>query len=384
MTTHPMYQLAKENLSKQFNKRTVMKNMLEFLRKEDFKDGANINELLEEARRLCVDQLFIDKVQRIYESTGPRLRQRNRLRRAIEVIDWHNVKQASDEAKALQESVPGFAAVELRAAAALERLLHFDELLDDSQVDPNNKIESSDESPEAQSDTSSMRNYRKDKGPLLNDEVIDICNKISSESDPKKKQEYRQKLKDMTSNQKQYESFIRYYKWSKLLCVWKYPEVADDIENQNKMNKSPEEFYALRIDESRTSLNLIRTLHQNVDSHGNMSASLHAELSSLDLPGEVIETFQSLEEIVRIDAVRKKEKKENDRKAELALAERLKKEKAMRSPKPKFRMSVLELAQDNTELAEQLQLSRQEKEKQKKLTELTFTKLERVNKIRWK
>jgi len=384
MTAHPMYQLAKENLSKQFNKRTVMKNMLEFLRKEDFKDGANINELLEEARRLCVDQLFIDKVQRIYESTGPRLRQRNRLRRAIEVIDWHNVKQASDEAKALQESVPGFAAVELRAAAALERLLHFDELLDDSQVDPSNKIESSDESPEVQSDTSSMRNYRKDKGPLLNDEVIDICNKISSESDPKKKQEYRQKLKDMTSNQKQYESFIRYYKWSKLLCVWKYPEVADDIENQNKMNKSPEEFYALRIDESRTSLNLIRTLHQDVDSHGNMSASLHAELSSLDLPGEVIETFQSLDEIVRIDAMRKKEKKENDRKTELALAERLKKEMAKRSPKPKFRMSVLELAQNNTELAEQLQLSRQEKEKQKKLTELTFSKLERVNKIRWK
>ena len=380
MTGHPIHQLAIEHLSKQYNKRTVMKKMLDFLRKEDFKDGANINELLEEARRLSVDQLFIDKVQRIYESTGPRLRQRNRLRRAIEIIDLHNVKQASDEAKLLQESVPGFAAVELRAAAALERLLYFDALLDESQVEA---VTTSNEPLEDQSDTSSVKNYKKDKGPLLNDEIIDVCNKISNESDPKKKKEHRLRLKDMTTNQKQYESLIRYYKWSKLLSVWKYPEVADDIENQNKINKAEEEFYSLRIGESRTSLNLIRTLHRDVDSQGNMSASLHAELSSLDLPESVIETFQSLDEIVKSDAIRKKVKKENDRKAEIALTERLKKEN-FKATRPKYRLSVLEMTQDNSELAEQLQLSRTEKEKQKKLTQLTFTKLERVNKIRWK
>lgn len=390
MTNHPMYQLAKENLTRQFNKRTVMKKMLEFLRREDFKDGNNINELLEEAKHLCVDNLFIDRVQRIYEFTVPRIRQRNRLRRAIEVIDLHNIKAACHEAKTIQDSVPGFAAVELRAAAAIERLLNLEDLLDDSEISEFSKADSnSDGIHDDQSDTTSMKSYKRDKGPLLNDEVIDICDKISIENDPKIKKEYRQKLKDMTTSDRQYENFIRYYKWTKLLCIWKYPEIMDDIENQNKgkLNKVEEEFYKLRIEESRTSLNLIRTLHQDVDSQGNMSASLHAEITSLDLPKEVIESFNSLDDLVKKVALTRKQKKEKDRKAEMAVVEKRRKEEEsvrLKSNKSKFRLSVLEMTQGNLELAEQLRLSRLEKEKQQKLTELAFTKLQRVNKQRWK
>ena len=66
------------------------------------------------------------------------------------------------------------------------------------------------------------------------------------------------------------------------------------------------------------------------------------------------------------------------------MGSKLLKKENFKATRPKFRLSVLEMTQDNSELAEQLQLSRTEKEKQKKLTQLTFTKLERVNKIRWK
>jgi hypothetical protein len=86
MQQHPVIIRAHERLVQLFKKRTVVKQLVAFVKDEN-ENGESVLELIEEAKVLGVDSSFIQRVQNVYDSAGPRIRTRNRLRRAIETID---------------------------------------------------------------------------------------------------------------------------------------------------------------------------------------------------------------------------------------------------------------------------------------------------------
>ena len=106
-----------------------MKDMVAFLRNED-QFTETILHTIKEAEAYNIDPDFIHKVQRVYDSAGPRLKTRNKLRLMVETVDRFGIEQGCLEVLNIRKMQPGFAESELRAARAMLRLLHFDSELD--------------------------------------------------------------------------------------------------------------------------------------------------------------------------------------------------------------------------------------------------------------
>lgn len=131
MASHEFVLKAKLLLSKLYEKRNVIQQMIRFLQNEqdddlhshlyqnnskksfvsedidgyqngdeskdddEFFGQAKMKILLEKARELGVDSEFVAKVDRVYISTGPRIEARSLLRRAIETVDRYGIIKVS-------------------------------------------------------------------------------------------------------------------------------------------------------------------------------------------------------------------------------------------------------------------------------------------------
>jgi len=268
LSTHPSVTRGKEKLSMLHRKRTVMKTMVDFLRSEN--DICEvIPETLEQAEMLGVDPDFIAKVQRIYESASPRLRARNKLRRAIETIDKSGVVEAIAEVSELQDHYPKFAEMELRAAKSLLRMLEFEDQLCGSAI------------------ALGVQNVM--GGDVrLSDEILGLCHEICASADNRPLcKSLRSKLLRLAGSSDVLENWVRWYKWSKVYCTWKYPEVIDKEHRRSEDSVAAEEegeFFGLRPADARSSVYVIRTLHQDVNVVlGDAPASIQAALGSLNM-----------------------------------------------------------------------------------------------------
>lgn len=332
MASHPVVFLAKDEMVRMHKKRAVMKKMLTIIHLQDELDSVeNIVDTLHTATELGVDPEFISKVQRIYDSAGPRMRVRNRLRRAIECVDRVGIQAGMYEAEKLQGKFEGFADIEMRAGRAMLRLLDFDYVLNTQRNStlgshPGDRDRSQTEYSE---ETKTQSHY--DEGPRLTSEMLHYCNLIisapsssstlasASQPDTVTKRQAKRILNDLCCNDaSKLELVVRSFKWSKMLCVWKYPEVAqllsesalsglghvavgNDGRNESVEHVATasfgETFFGLRINEAHANLHLIRTLHHDVGTFGEAPASMQAAMGSMDLPSGVWETIRSLEQL---------------------------------------------------------------------------------------
>jgi hypothetical protein len=295
LLTHPMVTVAKEKLVVLYKKRNVMNVMIEFLRNEN--DLCEIiPETLEQAALLGVDYDFIAKVQRIYESASPRLRARNKLRRAIEIIDYNGILDGVNEVQGLQLHYPKFSEMELKAAKSLLNMLEFEKQIC-GYVSYFNRL-------------------------ILTDEILGVCHEIllmggggggggggmtsgggngngsSNDFDPNKLKFLKSKLYRLSGGSaEQMELIIRSYKWSKIYCTWKYPEVLQRSQLSSSsapggtmtatslpLDDSHGNFFGLRPAEARSSIHIIRSLHQDIDIVlGEAPASIQAALGALNI-----------------------------------------------------------------------------------------------------
>jgi myosin heavy subunit len=265
MNSHPLVIEAKELLVKLFNKRRVMKQLLNFLQNED-EFHETVMDTIEEAKTLDIDTEFLDKVVTVYENAGPRLKTRNRLRQAIETVNRYLIEQGCLEVMDIREHNHHFAEAELRAAKMMLRLLQFDyqlypdlgsnrcmvftsgvassssKVLVDASELPETVC---DELPPGVEPSLMMGNnnnvhVKKLWGePILAEpcpsklspEVIEICNAISEATYPAIAKMHKQRLQQMLSGKGSSDDLyavIRYFKWTKTLCTWKFPEVTGD------------------------------------------------------------------------------------------------------------------------------------------------------------
>jgi myosin heavy subunit len=309
LSDHPTVLRAKAELGRLHKKRKVMITMIEFLRSEN--DHCEIiPETLEAAEELGVDPDFIAKVQRVYDSASPRLRARNKLRRAVEVIDKDGLVEACQEVEDLQQHHQGFAEIELRAARSLLRMIEMESSL---HLPRRKNAEGSFEIP---------------TGPRLDDDVLAICHEITACSVRQDREGVKllhRKLLFLTNHDPdQFEMIIRSFKWSKIFCAWKYPEVqaegggkkkpasrrvSDSLSNASVLDDREHrggdrdrdgdniseldtledefggegEFYGLRPGEARFSKYIVRSLHRDVDPQsGNAPASIQAALGAME------------------------------------------------------------------------------------------------------
>lgn len=237
MSLHPSVLRGREILTFLHQKRHVMVTMIEFLKHEN-EYCEVIPETLEQAAQLGVDSDFIAKVQRIYESASPRLRARNKLRRAIEVIDVHGINESCVEVRNLQSLHPRFAEMELRAAENLLNMI---------------SLES-----EMSRFASTM------SGPRLTDEIIALCNEICAcpDTDKSTRRALKAKLFKLCSNNNdRMELVVRSFKWSKVYCIWKYPEVQETNLQRSEgsvLREETSEFFGFRPAEARIASYIIR------------------------------------------------------------------------------------------------------------------------------
>lgn len=336
---------AREELRKLHRRRTVMKHMVAFLKNEN-EYSADPVELLREASSLDIDDMFISKVRRVYEGAGPRLHARMRLRSAIETVDRRNIEQGLIEIEAMQKfkGREGFAESEKRSAQLMLRLLSFDRQLCPER-DILSKVRNSQLLASFLDDDQSGDKFSEDghdiddEGPKLTADMLSLCDEICSTGSLEAARTAKRRLQQLAGKGggppgSGLEEIIRCYKWSKMLCSWKYPETrltqsilvgagnGDMSELRDETYSLPSsareeeyEFFGLRPSEGRSTLFLIRMLHNDIDPRtgGEAPPSVQAALGALELPVNVKETMEKLE--------RAHIKEEEEKKREAALVD---------------------------------------------------------------
>lgn len=378
MNNHPIVLEAKELIITLYHKRKIIQQLIKFLinHQNEFNEK-EIEYYLEEGKKLNINPDFINKIQLIYDNAGPRLKTRNRLRMNIEMIDRYGIEQSILEVLQIRTHHEAFAESELRAARQLLQLLEYDQILfpstsslsspsssprgkggnDDGErlVDVNDlhddavttnaknnvpfadKKTSSRSLDKASTDSSSKPTLLWGKpiltettGPLLTLEVIEICNAITESTYPAIVKMHKQRLQNLAGSVDRVYQIIRYYKWMKVLCTWKYPEViransqkaasdagkkgatavfdakdspAAGVTTGGGFADDQEEFFGLRFQEAHCNPYVIRLLHQDFDIYGqrNTSAMMEAALSAIDLPSSMQETLENLDLLNDID-----------------------------------------------------------------------------------
>jgi hypothetical protein len=187
-------------------------------------------------------------------------RARNKLRRAIETIDSTGIVEGMSEIRGLQQHYPQFADMEMRAGKSMLDMLNFE-----SQLSPGGVF--------------SLQGQSR-----LSDEVLILCHEICSCADVNKRKTLQRRLFKLAASSDKYEYFIRSYKWSKIYCTWKYPEIVGrNVSSPNPQTEHEDDmggdFFGLKPAEARASKYIIRSLHQDVDCIlGGAPASIQAAL----------------------------------------------------------------------------------------------------------
>jgi len=331
MSNHPIAKQARDELRELHRRRVVMKNMVAFLKNEN-EFNADPADLLKEADALGIDSEFITKVRRVYDNAGPRLRARIRLRTAIETVDKAGMLHCLTEVNALQKFHPKFSEAEVRAAELMLRLLDFENQLVPRKGTHSTSLskfaqileEDSSGVAEAKGDAEKERaEEEEDDGPRLTPEVLSLCDEICSNPDLNVARAAKRRLQLMTRSPSGLEEVVRCYKWSKMLCIWKYPEIrgggGTEEETATSVSQSAShqggtlpgessgeefEFFGLRAADARSSLFLIRMLHQDVSPMlGEAPPSVQAAMGALDveLPNGVREAMDKLDQQVSVD-----------------------------------------------------------------------------------
>jgi hypothetical protein len=230
---------------------------------------------------------------------------------AIETVDKGGLEKGIVELEALQIYHPEFAEMELRAARSMLRLLDFDDQISGRRIRNTGNNHSGNHLTAEGSEEDSFHGDTFD-GPILSKELLHICSQIASfppdeKHSPVMKDALR-RLKILAVDAEELEIIVRAFKWSKLHCFWKYHtkssvESSVEISDQNVVDSSVEDghFYGLRIEEARSSMYLIKILHQEIDpTLGGAPASLQAALGALHLPGSISDTMEKCDALEKV------------------------------------------------------------------------------------
>jgi hypothetical protein len=274
MSSHPLVVESRERIMKLYRKQQILKMLINFLKSEDeFPEEMmstqhngipTILAYIQEGKSLGIDSEFLYKVQQIYENAGPRVKTRNRLRTMIELCNRYGIEQSCLEVLQIRKQHSKFAESELRAARMILKLLDMDEQLfpvtgqsHPDEVSQNFAHQDDDESSYDGPDENGLFDIKDLKengegamlwgrrvlieptGSKLTPEIINICDLITETTIPAVARKHKQRLQKVIGGSiyKVY-ACIRYYKWSKSLCIWKYPEIL-----QQKAEKQPEPIF---------------------------------------------------------------------------------------------------------------------------------------------
>jgi hypothetical protein len=135
MEDNLVVQEASDKIERLHRKRKVMVKMAQFLQNEEQAADSNIVSVLAEAKALGVSDEYTNKVQRVYDSAGPRLKLRNKLRKAIELVDGRTMRLCLRDVDRWRKHNTEFASLEIKAARYMLRMLEFDRALDHTKVE---------------------------------------------------------------------------------------------------------------------------------------------------------------------------------------------------------------------------------------------------------
>lgn len=285
--------------------------------------GDSIASLIHEARCLDIDEDIIREAENVIEDYRANLTFIQQMRQAIEYIDVSQLSDLCDRAIQIRKNQhtsigreyvdSGFAEVEIRAAKKLLKMLEFDKQLDETAYScseacdeqlPKLSVEVrhvcdllSASGSHAQSADSSMDSHQGRYHLSLKRRLYELC-KEKAIALHQAYQHHSRTVKEFSERdiELELERAIRYYKWSKVVSVWNYPEVQQTKNNssnesfnhtsskQSRGNKG-ERFFGLDMDRVTSSWYIIRTLHQAADPiQGFVDVpSLQSALSGLHL-----------------------------------------------------------------------------------------------------
>ena len=161
----------------------------------------------------------------------------------------------------MQAFHPGFAEAERRAGQLMLRLLGLE-----AQLSPRDHLVRARHSVHLGDDPDDEG--QGDEGPRLSQAVVSLCDEICSTPRVDLAHAAKRRLQQLSGAQGLgLEEAVRCYKWAKLLCTWKYPEVAPAVAKEagdDGASTRPDEFefFGLRPSEGRMSVFLIRALHR--------------------------------------------------------------------------------------------------------------------------
>ncbi len=263
LTHHPIVELARKELGCLHKKKVIVEKLVEFLQNQSMEVLDTVPDLLSAANEHGVDREFIHKVRTVYEDAGPRLRARTKLRKAVEVVDEQLVASSIREIESLRRIYPDYAEIELRAGKELLKLIAYEKLCYESGGKETVTNEG-----------------RLDEETISLFDMISRCSSathaVSNTILLEKKAEGIDRLNRKYNHDKELiTSKVRAYKWSKMLCVWNYPEVATKVAESDMLLPLPshklkeiegdEEFFGLKVAEARSCIHLVKTLHGDID-----------------------------------------------------------------------------------------------------------------------
>jgi hypothetical protein len=234
MNAHPLVVEARDKIQWLFRKQQVMRTLLNFLKNEDeFHDS--IGDYINEGYSLDIDKEFLSKVKTIFENAGPRWKTRSKLRTVIEQCNRYAIEQLCLEVLQIRKQHSRFAETELRAARMLLKLLNFDAQLYPSSfvADDKSQLDDDFESIAQDKDVSEgamlwgRRILTTPTGSKLTPQIIDICQQISDTTSVVVAKKLKQRLQVLIGGSPEHLfAVIRYFKWSKAVCVWNFPEIT--------------------------------------------------------------------------------------------------------------------------------------------------------------
>ena len=247
MRQHALVEKAEQRMQRAQQQLHVMKQMVHFLKNSETM-SFDPRSLLEEARELEVDEEFVMKVRRVYNTTGPLLSAKFGIRKAVEYVDKIAITRALEDVRALQAFHPNFCSEEVAAAQQMLKMLHFQQQFvgtRNSTTINRSRTASAEpgDSEEKESNASVKPEEMSDDGPRLTPTTLDLCEIICYTDDMNLARKAQSRLSLMTRNTEDMEELVRCFKWSKLFCTWKYPE---NMEREAKEAGTTKELLARR------------------------------------------------------------------------------------------------------------------------------------------
>lgn len=74
--------------------------------------------------------------------------------------------------------------------------------------------------------------------PRLTDEMINISDQLASCDDSEMRHDLECKLRNLCLRDSHFDVVVCGLKWSKVFCVWKYPEIRNSVKNNRALNDS--------------------------------------------------------------------------------------------------------------------------------------------------